>query len=174
MTPEVVRADPEDWAAVREIRLRALLDAPDAFASRLDDERDRPEALWRQRLSSSDASTFLAVDEGDPVGLVTVYRDPDDRTCAHLVSLWVSPDHRRSGVATSLTETVLDWARLADVQTVDLWVTENNQGARHLYERCGFSDSGERQPLPSNPHLREMAMHRTIPRVIVPSSEARP
>ena len=92
MTAEVVRADAEDWAAVREIRLRALSDAPDAFASRLADERDRPESQWRDRLSSPDASTFLALDGGEPVGLVTVYRDTHDWTCAHLVSLWVSPD----------------------------------------------------------------------------------
>ncbi len=163
MTAEIVRADAEDWAAVREIRLRALSDAPDAFASRLADERDRPESQWRDRLSSPDASTFLALYRGEPVGLVTVYRDPDDRTCARLVSLWVSPDQRRHGVATTLTEAVLDWARLSEVQAVDLWVTENNDGARHLYERCGFVDSGERQPLPSHPHLKEMEMRRAIP-----------
>ena len=91
MTTEVVRADVEDWAAVREIRLRALADAPDAFASGLADERGRAESEWRDRLASPDARTFLALDDGDPVGLVTVYRDPDDRARAHLVSLWVSP-----------------------------------------------------------------------------------
>jgi N-acetylglutamate synthase-like GNAT family acetyltransferase len=41
------------------------------------------------------------------VGLVTVYRDPDDSSCAQLVSLWVSPDQRRRGVATALTEAYL-------------------------------------------------------------------
>jgi ribosomal protein S18 acetylase RimI-like enzyme len=163
MTAEVVRADAEDWAAVREIRLRALSDAPEAFAARLADERDRSEPQWRDRLSSSDASTFLALDDGDPVGLVTVYREPESRTCAHLVSLWVSPDQRGRGVATSLTEAVLDWARLSQVQTVDLWVTENNEAARHLYERCGFIASGERQPLPSHPRLQEIEMRRGIP-----------
>jgi ribosomal protein S18 acetylase RimI-like enzyme len=111
----------------------------------------------------TDASTFLALDRGEPVGLVTVYRDTHDWTCAHLVSLWVSPDQRRHGVATTLTEAVLDWARLSDVQVVDLWVTENNEGARHLYERCGFVESGERQQLPSRPHLQEREMRRAIP-----------
>ena len=163
MTTEVVRADVEDWAAVREIRLRALADAPDAFASGLADERGRAESEWRDRLASPDARTFLALDDGDPVGLVTVYRDPDDRARAHLVSLWVSPGQRRRRVATTLTEAVLDWARTTDVQAVDLWVTETNAGARELYERCGFVDSGQRQPLPSHPHLQEMAMRRTIP-----------
>jgi len=162
MTTQVVRAGPEDWAAVRDIRLRALSDAPEAFASRLSDERDRPESVWRDRLSSSDASTFLALDDGDAVGLVTAYRDPDEHTRAHLVSLWVSPDRRGHGVATALTEAVLRWAQLAEIRTVGLWVTETNDAARRLYERCGFADSGARQPLPSHPHLQEMAMHREI------------
>lgn len=162
MSVEVVQANPEDWAEVREIRLRALTDAPDSFASRLADEQDRKESLWRDRLSSSTASTFLALDEGDAVGLVTVFRDPDDPAHAHLVSLWVSPERRRHGVATSLTNAVLDWARAAEVEVVDLWVTETNDAARHLYERCGFVDSGQRQPLPSNPHLQELAMHRVL------------
>jgi ribosomal protein S18 acetylase RimI-like enzyme len=162
MAATILRAAPEDWAAVREIRLRALADAPDAFASRLADERDRPESLWRERLSRSDASTFLATGDGDPVGLVTVYRDPDDPARAHIVSLWVSPDRRREGVATALTDAATDWARRAGVRTVSLWVTENNAAAKRLYERCGFVASGERMPLPSRPDLQEIAMHRAV------------
>jgi ribosomal protein S18 acetylase RimI-like enzyme len=41
---------------------------------------------------------------------------------------------------------------------VHLWVTEANRPARLLYERCGFTLTGERQPLPSNPDLGEIGM----------------
>jgi ribosomal protein S18 acetylase RimI-like enzyme len=41
-------------------------------------------------------------------------------------------------------------------------VTENNKPARGLYERCGFSPTGERQPLPSDPALMELAMARSV------------
>ena len=67
-----MEARAEDWVQVGEIRLRALAEAPQAFASRLADERDRPESVWRDRLSSPDASTFLALDDREAVGLVTV------------------------------------------------------------------------------------------------------
>jgi len=164
MAAEIVKARAADWAEVREIRLRALADAPDAFASRLADEQNRPESLWRDRLSSAAAGTFMAMDDGVTVGLVTVFRDPDEPTRAHLVSLWVSPQRRGLGVATALTRAALDWADLVDVRVVDLWVTENNDAARRLYERCGFQYSGECQPLPSDPHLKEIAMRRDVER----------
>jgi ribosomal protein S18 acetylase RimI-like enzyme len=45
---------------------------------------------------------------------------------------------------------------------VHLWVTETNKPARRLYERCGFKPTGERQPLPSNPALGELAMARPL------------
>jgi RimJ/RimL family protein N-acetyltransferase len=41
-------------------------------------------------------------------------------------------------------------------------VTDNNKPARRLYERCGFTPTGERQPLPSNPALGELAMTRDL------------
>jgi len=38
-----------------------------------------------------------------------------------------------------------------DNDTLFLWVTELNASARRLYERYGFTPSGDRQPLPSDP-----------------------
>jgi hypothetical protein len=37
-----------------------------------------------------------------------------------------------------------------------------NFHARRLYERCGFTPTGERQPLPSNASLREVGMIRPL------------
>ena len=155
---EIVEASVEDWAQVRELRLRALADAPHAFASRLADEQDRPESAWRDRLSSPNASTFLALDDGEAIGLVTTFLDPADGARAHLVSMWVTPSWRRRAVGTALTQAVLDWAHRSQAQTLDLWVTETNDAARAMYKRCGFIESGERQPLPSHPGLQEIGM----------------
>jgi RimJ/RimL family protein N-acetyltransferase len=41
-------------------------------------------------------------------------------------------------------------------------VTEKNEPARRLYERCGFVPSGNRQPLPSDPSVEEIQMHAFI------------
>ena len=162
MSIEVRQATAEDWPAVRAVRLRALADAPGAFASRLEDERDRPESAWRDRLATPSACTFLAYDGRDVVGIVAVFLMPEDRSCAHLVSMWVAPSFRRTGAATAMVGSVLDWSRRQDAKRVELWVTEQNEAARRLYERCGFVVSGERQPLPSKPSVEEIQMHAFI------------
>jgi hypothetical protein len=46
---EVRQAGAADWEALRELRLRALADTPDAFASTLQKEAAFPEQVWRQR-----------------------------------------------------------------------------------------------------------------------------
>ena len=43
----VDRLDENDWAVFREIRLRSLLDSPDAFGSTYGEESSRAERAWR-------------------------------------------------------------------------------------------------------------------------------
>ncbi len=52
-----------------------------------------------------------------------------------------------------------DWQA---VRNAYLWVTESNAPARHLYERCGFTWTGKRQPLPADPTLSEITMSRPL------------
>ena len=76
--------------------------------------------------------------------------------------MFVRPRARGRGVGEALIAAVLDWARARNATSVHLWVTETNKPARLLYERCGFSPTGERQPLPSNPNVGELAMARPL------------
>ena len=147
-----------DWAVVRAVRLQALADAPTAFASRWEDERDRPESAWRERLASPTAATFIAVDDPDAVGIVAVFLLPEDDTRTHLVSMWVAPDRRGTGIATKMIDRVLGWSRDHGAQMVELWVTETNEPARRLYRSSRFVESGKRQPLPSDPSIEEIQM----------------
>jgi ribosomal protein S18 acetylase RimI-like enzyme len=152
----------DDWERVREIRLRALEDSPTAFAARLDQERDRPESFWRGRLEEEGSATFLAIEEETTVGLVTVFLMDEAPEEAHLVSMWVAPERRRHGLGRRLIEAVLSWARDQRAEGVRLWVTETNNDARRLYRSAGFIETGERQPLPSNPELRERELRRRV------------
>jgi GNAT superfamily N-acetyltransferase len=96
------------------------------------------------------------------VGLVAAFLLPEDASRAHLVSMWVAPERRRAGVATAMVDSILDWSRLQQAQSVELWVTETNEPARCLYARCGFVASGERQPLPSDHRIDEIQMRLAI------------
>ena len=72
--------------------------------------------------------------------------------------MWVSPSARGRRVGEALVAAVTDWAKTRDHTAVHLWVTRENFSARALYERCGFTPTGERQPLPSDPALDEIGM----------------
>jgi GNAT superfamily N-acetyltransferase len=150
---------PDDWQAVRDIRLAALRDEPTAFASTYEREITFAEADWRKRFGDRSV-TFLASlpqvsPAGIPAGIAGGLRDRP--RVVELVSMWVAPAARGHGVGAALVTAVADWAEDRDLH---LWVNEGNLAARALYERCGFAVTGERQPMPSDPSLTEIGMLR--------------
>ena len=151
-----------DWEAWRNIRLQALRDAPDAFASTYAEQVKLGEAHWRQRVAGG--GTFLAwipeVSACEPAGMAGGYQAAPGTV--ELISMFVRPQARGRGAGEALIDAVIGWARERDAISVHLWVTETNKHARLLYERCGFSPTGERQPLRSNPSLREVGMTRLL------------
>lgn len=161
--PLVREVGPDDWRALREIRLAALQEAPYAFASTYAREAAFGETDWQRRISNG--ITFFAyltaaggvpADGGDPAGLAGTFQD--EPGTAELVGMWVRPQARGRGVGEALVSAVSDWARARGLAALHLWVTETNSPARRLYERCGFKPTGERQPLPSDPSLPELGM----------------
>jgi GNAT superfamily N-acetyltransferase len=161
----LVRAvTPGEWQLLRDIRLTALSDTPSAFGSTHAREVVLAEEQWRERAARG--SNFFAylpeVSSVQPVGLAAGYLETPGT--AELVSMWVDPQARGRGVGEALIARVAQWASgQADITTLHLWVTEANKPARRLYERCGFTLTGERQPLPSDPSLVEVAMARRLP-----------
>ena len=140
-----------DWQTLREVRLRALADAPDAFGTVHSEALARPDEWWRdwaeRSASSSGQAMFLAWDDGEAVGIAGIFGDAQR---FDLISMWTDPASRGRGVATSLMEAALAFAGDAPVY---LSVTENNDAARRLYERRGFVATGLVEPLRSNPAL---------------------
>ena len=156
----------DDWGLMRDVRLSALAEAPYAFGSTYAGEVGFTEEKWRGRISERSV-TFFAHDDADDsacpatgiAGLAGVYVEDG---AAHLVSMWVRPGFRGRGVGEALVEAAVSWAKEHDHETLFLWVTESNGPARRLYERCGFTPTGDRQPLPSDPALAEIWMSREL------------
>jgi GNAT superfamily N-acetyltransferase len=152
----------DDWQALRDIRLTALQDAPDAFGSTYAEQVAFEEADWRARIIRG--GTFLAylpeVGAPEPAGLIGGYQEGAGQ--AELISMFVRPQARGRGVGEALIAAVIGWARARNARSVHLWVTETNKHARMLYERCEFSLTRERQPLPANPRLSEVGMTRRL------------
>jgi RimJ/RimL family protein N-acetyltransferase len=156
---EIRQLDPDDWALYREVRLRALGDAPYAFASTVEQEAGFDEWQWRSRVSR--ATWFVALDGGRPVGLVGGFDEPDTADL-HLIGMWVAAEMRGQGVAGRLVAEFLTWCQRRRAPGVVLWVADGNDRAQAFYRRLGFRGTGERQPLPSDPSVGEEKWRRAL------------
>lgn len=92
------------------------------------------------------AAVFVAEDEGEIVGRLSVARDqhPASRHVADL-GLMVAATHRRQGIGTHLLEAAAAWGRDAGVRKLELHVFPWNTGAIALYEKFGFVQEGYRK-----------------------------
>lgn len=157
---EIVRLGPGDEDRYKEIRLRALAEAPTAFASTLTRERSFTSDVWVSRLADDRTATLLAVRDGEPAGTAAVRIEAADH--AELLGMWVAPEARGLGVGQRLIDAAAGFAYERGVRRLGLWVTEINDRARALYERAGFRPTGGRQPLPSDPSLMEIQLVRDV------------
>jgi ribosomal protein S18 acetylase RimI-like enzyme len=166
---EIRRVTEDDWELLKDVRLRALAEAPYAFGSTLERERDRTEEEWREWAArgrhDSGGATFAAVDGHRFVGMAGGFDDDEEGVPpgVHLVAMWVDPAVRRQGVGADLVEAVVTWARERGAPEVHLWVADGNDAARSLYRRLGFEPTGVRQPLPSNPSVGEEMLRLRLP-----------
>ncbi len=162
----VRRIRAHEGLALKEIRLAALLDAPTAFGSTHAAEAAQPDDHWESRAalgaSGSQSATFFAVTDESVIGLVAGYRPDPEGSTVELVSMWVAPSHRQAGAGRQLVDAVLDWARETGASRVELWVTRGNDQAQRLYESAGFVETGEQQPLPSDPTHDELRMRHSL------------
>jgi GNAT superfamily N-acetyltransferase len=138
----VRRAVIGDEAALRELRVQALTDAPNAFASTLERELARTTEDWRRWMSPG--VTFLLETEGEARGLVAGVRDAADAAVVHLMAMWVHPNFRGTGGADALVESVKSWAGEVGAREVRLKVVEKNERAKRCYEKAGFRATGKK------------------------------
>jgi GNAT superfamily N-acetyltransferase len=156
---EVRRVRPDEWRALRDTRLRALEDAPEAFATRFEEARLRPDDWWvdwaaRSAVGESQAM-FLAWEGASPVGIVGTFVEEDGRRW--LIAMWTDPASRGRGVGRALVEATAEFARAAGSNSLLLQVLEGNDSAASLYRSCGFEDVGPGEPHDDRP-TRELRL----------------
>jgi RimJ/RimL family protein N-acetyltransferase len=138
---EVRYAEPEDWALVRDVRLRSLQDSPSAFASTHESEAAFTRAEWVERCRRP---AVLALASGRPVAVGSGFED--EPGLCRVVAMWTDPAWRGQGLAGRVLDLVLAWAHERDLRAhLDVAVT--NRGARRVYERHGFRATGDTRPI---------------------------
>jgi GNAT superfamily N-acetyltransferase len=136
----VRRAVVGDETILREIRLQALSESPDAFGSTYARELARTPEDWRRWLSAG--VTFILEDAQRARGIVAGVRDAAASSVVHLMAMWVHPDVRGSGAGDLLVAEIIAWARAEKANVVRLQVVDANRHAQRLYERHGFRATG--------------------------------
>ncbi len=131
----VRRLGPDDWAEFREIRLRALADAPDAFGSTLEREQAFTEDDWRRRLGGP----VYVVEDPGPVAVGGIF---DNAGLPHVWGMWTEPEHRGRGHARAILDALIPPGTSAQLD-----VNLSNTAARAAYERYGFVGTGEHEQL---------------------------
>jgi GNAT superfamily N-acetyltransferase len=132
---------------------------PQAFSSTLEVEKDLDEGAWRARLANR--AQFVARSGDAVVGTVGGIVS-DDGQGAELISMWVHPSSRGVGVGGLLVEAVVGWASEAGFDQLRLWVVEGNSIALRLYERSGFTRTGNVAPVRPGEAALEFEMSRSI------------
>lgn len=144
----------DDGLAYRDVRLRALREAPTAFASTLAEESAHPEDFWRDlvaRTADAMEAALFAVDRGDGAlaGTAFVQVAVDPPNDGYVGAMWVDEDLRGGGWADALLEAAEQFAVRLGSTEVTLWVSENNPPAWRFYERHGYRATRTTEPQPS-------------------------
>jgi len=163
---EVRRLRVGEEQAIRELRLRALRDAPYAFSSSLAEEEHDPPEHWDGLAARSEAATdsvvFVAVAADALVGMIGGYMSDDDPPAAGVWGMWVAPEARRGGVASRLLDAVTGWARGRGAARLELSVSDRASAAAAFYRRRGFLPTGETRPLPSDGSATEVFLLKPL------------
>jgi RimJ/RimL family protein N-acetyltransferase len=153
------RLHPGEGPLYRAVRLAALRDAPDAFATCYEDALARSDESWAEQADASasgpDRATFIAM-ENDPVGLAALYRDEQDFMTGELIQMWVAPHVRGADVAAELLRVVFSWAATNHFLRVKAEVIKTNARALRFYEKSGFSLSA------GNPTASSVVLLKTV------------
>lgn len=141
---EIVPGEEVAWADLRELRLRALLDAPQAFAQSYDVARAFPDHVWQQRIEEAKAGTSWLVCarmSGRLVGMVGAFQPDDDRDHHRVtvVSTYVDPMVRGQGIGQRMLTALLNQlAMVRELTVARLAVNAEQIAAVCLYQAAGF------------------------------------
>jgi ribosomal protein S18 acetylase RimI-like enzyme len=102
------------------------------------------------------------MDKGTPCGIIAGVFDEVAPRRAHVMSMWVAPTHRRTGLGGKLMHAVQLWAQDLGSNELRLMVTSNNATAISFYQRCGFTFTGMTEEYPNDPSLLEYEMTKSL------------
>jgi GNAT superfamily N-acetyltransferase len=156
----------DESAALRALRLRALAEAPAAFASTLAAESALDDDHWRrlvqEALAGDKGTIAIAIDGDRRVGMAGGYWFERDPGIAQLWGLWVDPAARGTRIGAALVEAICDWAVSGGATYLRLGIIEPADDLRRFYARLGFVALDDPAPMRSDPTRSAAFMVRRV------------
>jgi len=133
-----------DWELYRKVRLSALEESPQSFTATLDDEADRDEQFWRDRMTRS--HRLLAERDQQPQGIISLGPDSHKPLTGEIFGLYVFPQVRGTGVSWKLVEAAANLAVQDGYRQIFYWAGTDNPRAIGFAKNFGFRLTGHRRP----------------------------
>lgn len=141
----------DEWQIFRDARLRALKQAPEAFAATFEEEQAYDEEQWRTRMRRS--TRLVALNDDHVIGVVSLLltdveptgSEIDDLPVAEVFGLWVEPEHRGSGAPAQMIDYVAHRARAENRSHLLYWVGTDNARAVAFASGYGFRPTDSRR-----------------------------
>jgi ribosomal protein S18 acetylase RimI-like enzyme len=138
----------DDAGRLHELRLEALANHPEAFASDYASTAAQGAEVWAQRIAANTLDnqgiTYVATVGEQLIGMARIGRGdrPKTRHTATIAGVYVRPEWRGRRVAEKLLQACIGWGRAHGVVIVKLAVVTTNAAAIRCYTRCGFTVYG--------------------------------
>lgn len=144
---EIKLLTPADASAYWDLRLEALQQSPEAFASSYEEaiQRTNPIERVENNLRTEGNYTFGAFDQHKLVGMVTLVQESSLKLNhrANIYAMYVSPVTRGQGVGKTLVTEAINKAKTIEgIEKLNLSVVSSNEAAKNLYKQLGFKVFG--------------------------------
>ncbi len=140
----LITLDPNEWKAYKQIRLEALKNEPDAFARTYDEERDKKDEVWKERLEEAQNNNkvvLLFVQYNNRiVGMGGLFYTHEHSPLVEIWGIYINKEFRGKGLGKVLITNLITKAKKnKKTKKLKIEVNSANIPAIRLYLRLGFN-----------------------------------